>query len=452
MDGQTYERGLAVHSRSALTYDLERPVRHVRGPGRVRRRRRKGMGRVDCRVFADDKELYANPDLRADAPPVKLVAAGRGGRAAPARRRLRPGPGHGRPRDLGERPPLSASPRRRRAAADAAQPRRPNRIRRQPRNPGAANESTHAHVSRPIVLALGRCSASCAALRRRRPTTSGRSRPSRSTNGRSGSAARRRSRSTPSRIYRNAMPAVVGTSRPEARRTRSWPASSRSRRSRSSSSSASRAATSTSTSGRRRGRSSPTGRRATERAGRVQWFKSDLTKAPPAGVPLGLSPGRPTGSRSSARIEPALYLKHESQAERFLAYDTELTIPVPLKIRGGPDEYTLQNLTGHRLLDVAVIAPTDNGYRVGWLDELPSAAPEGTGGGGQGQGEREGGREEEKEVGPREGRGRLREGRDGREEGSAEGQGQGRAQAPAGRGRRERAGPRRPGPQPARSR
>ena len=32
----------------------------------------KGKGRVDCRVFADGKELYANPDLRADAPPVTL--------------------------------------------------------------------------------------------------------------------------------------------------------------------------------------------------------------------------------------------------------------------------------------------------------------------------------------------------------------------------------------------
>src|SRR4029077_6005654 len=32
----------------------------------------KRIGRVDCRVFADDKELYANPDLRADAPTVTL--------------------------------------------------------------------------------------------------------------------------------------------------------------------------------------------------------------------------------------------------------------------------------------------------------------------------------------------------------------------------------------------
>ena len=55
-----------------------------------------------------------------------------------------------------------------------------------------------------------------------------------------------------------------------------------------------------------------------------------------------------------------------------------MVAPVPVKIRGGPDEYTLQNLTGRRLVDVAVIAPSDSGYRVGWLDELPTAAPEKT--------------------------------------------------------------------------
>ena len=74
--------------------------------------------------------------------------------------------------------------------------------------------------------------------------------------------------------------------------------------------------------------------------------------------------------------DKALYLKHESHSERFIAYDAELAVSVPLKIRGGPDEYTLQNLTGRRLVDVVVIAPTDSGYRVGWLDELPTAAPE----------------------------------------------------------------------------
>ena len=112
-----------------------------------------------------------------------------------------------------------------------------------------------------------------------------------------------------------------------------------------------------------------------ERGGRLQWFKSDLSKAPPAQIPPSYLPEnhwfqklRDAGS--------ALYLKYESHFERFIAYDSELTLAIPLKIRGGPDEYTLQNLTGHRLLDVAVIVPTPDGFRVGWLDELPTAAPE----------------------------------------------------------------------------
>ena len=50
-------------------------------------------------------------------------------------------------------------------------------------------------------------------------------------------------------------------------------------------------------------------------------------------------------------------------------------MPIPVKVRGGPDEYTLQNLTGQKLIDIAVIAPVEGGFRVGWLDALPSAVP-----------------------------------------------------------------------------
>ena len=71
MAGRTYDRGLAVHSRSALTYELngkyatfEALLGFDESAGTT--------GRVDCRVFADDKELFANPDLRADAAPAKL--------------------------------------------------------------------------------------------------------------------------------------------------------------------------------------------------------------------------------------------------------------------------------------------------------------------------------------------------------------------------------------------
>jgi hypothetical protein len=116
--------------------------------------------------------------------------------------------------------------------------------------------------------------------------------------------------------------------------------------------------------------------RAAERAGRLQWFKSDLLKTAPADIPLGFLP-EAHWMQKLRRIDAALYHKLESRVDRFLAYDVELTVPVPLKIRGGPDEYTIQNLTSRALLDVAIIAPTDAGYRIAWLDELPAAAPEG---------------------------------------------------------------------------
>jgi hypothetical protein len=112
-----------------------------------------------------------------------------------------------------------------------------------------------------------------------------------------------------------------------------------------------------------------------ERGGRLQWFKSDLSKAPPAQIPPSYLPEN-HWFQKLRDADSALYLKYESHFERFIAYDSELQLAIPLKIRGGPDEYTLQNLTGHRLLDVAVIVPTPDGFRVGWLDELPTAAPE----------------------------------------------------------------------------
>jgi hypothetical protein len=71
MDGRTYEHGIAVHSRSSLTYDLEgRYATFEATVGFDESASR--LGRVDCRILADGKELYANHDLRADAPPVKV--------------------------------------------------------------------------------------------------------------------------------------------------------------------------------------------------------------------------------------------------------------------------------------------------------------------------------------------------------------------------------------------
>jgi hypothetical protein len=71
LDDQVIEKGISVHSRTELTYDLDR--RSATFEALVGFDASGGKkGRVDCRVFADGKELYANPDLRADAPPVRL--------------------------------------------------------------------------------------------------------------------------------------------------------------------------------------------------------------------------------------------------------------------------------------------------------------------------------------------------------------------------------------------
>lgn len=72
IDGRTYEHGLAVHSRSSLTYDLNGQYATFEALVGFDESA-KELGRVECRVFADGKELYANKDLRADAPPVKLT-------------------------------------------------------------------------------------------------------------------------------------------------------------------------------------------------------------------------------------------------------------------------------------------------------------------------------------------------------------------------------------------
>jgi hypothetical protein len=71
MNGATYDRGIAVHSRCILTYDLS--GRYATFEALVGfDDAAKGKGRVDCRVFADGKQLYFNPDLQAAGLPVKL--------------------------------------------------------------------------------------------------------------------------------------------------------------------------------------------------------------------------------------------------------------------------------------------------------------------------------------------------------------------------------------------
>ncbi len=72
LDGRAFAKGLAVHSRTALTYDIERRFALFEATVGFDESARK-KGRVDCRVFADGKEIYGNPDLRADGPPARLT-------------------------------------------------------------------------------------------------------------------------------------------------------------------------------------------------------------------------------------------------------------------------------------------------------------------------------------------------------------------------------------------
>ncbi|MDR3621826.1 MAG: NPCBM/NEW2 domain-containing protein, partial [Paludisphaera borealis] len=96
MNGEIYERGIAVHSRSVLTYDLDgrfETFETLVGFDDAAR----GKGRVVCRVFADGKEIYANPDLRADAPPVALKLS------VASAQQLRLEVDYGREQDTGDR-------------------------------------------------------------------------------------------------------------------------------------------------------------------------------------------------------------------------------------------------------------------------------------------------------------------------------------------------------------
>jgi len=69
--GAEYKKGLAVHSRCVLRYALD-------GQYELFKTRigfddtAAGRGAVACRVLADGRELFAEPDLRADADPVEI--------------------------------------------------------------------------------------------------------------------------------------------------------------------------------------------------------------------------------------------------------------------------------------------------------------------------------------------------------------------------------------------
>ena len=73
-----------------------------------------------------------------------------------------------------------------------------------------------------------------------------------------------------------------------------------------------------------------------------------------------------------ARKLDTLYfnVKKGHRTERFLAYDAELNVPLPLRIDGEGDQYKVVNNGKHPLEDVLLIVPTPEGRRVGWVDKV----------------------------------------------------------------------------------
>ena len=77
LDGKTYTRGLAMHSRCFLTYDLGGEYATFRAV--VGFEEEAGdRGRVVCRVMADEKELFTKPDFRSVEKPVIVQVSVKG--------------------------------------------------------------------------------------------------------------------------------------------------------------------------------------------------------------------------------------------------------------------------------------------------------------------------------------------------------------------------------------
>jgi hypothetical protein len=69
----------------------------------------------------------------------------------------------------------------------------------------------------------------------------------------------------------------------------------------------------------------------------------------------------------------ALYIRQGARSERFLAYDAELNLPAPIQLSGGPDKFTVTNLSDAKLQDLLLVRTTPQGVRLAWIDELPKA-------------------------------------------------------------------------------
>jgi hypothetical protein len=108
------------------------------------------------------------------------------------------------------------------------------------------------------------------------------------------------------------------------------------------------------------------------RNGRLRWLDYQLAVAAPEGAARAAVAADHWFLRAR-QDKGALALVKGTRAEEFCAYDFEAALPVPLSIEGGPDVYDLRSTAGYALQDVVVVAPSEKGRRIGWLDSLPAA-------------------------------------------------------------------------------
>jgi hypothetical protein len=71
LKGKSYAKGLAVHSRSVLIYDLDGEYKTFKATIGFDESSH-GRGRVACRLLGDGRELFAEPDLAATGEPADL--------------------------------------------------------------------------------------------------------------------------------------------------------------------------------------------------------------------------------------------------------------------------------------------------------------------------------------------------------------------------------------------
>lgn len=73
-DGKTYERGIAVHSKSRLHYKLTRPAETFKARFGLMNPGGK-LGQVDARVIGDGKVLWEQKDITAKTEPIEITVA-----------------------------------------------------------------------------------------------------------------------------------------------------------------------------------------------------------------------------------------------------------------------------------------------------------------------------------------------------------------------------------------